>query len=79
MAKVEISKWEIAKMFGLEYLGVVPADKGEYRDMRHTYKYDFHGKEMSVKGWIYEPDSTHEKAAEIVLLAIGKVTARRYE
>lgn len=71
MATIIISSYEIAKLFGLQYIGQLDND---------TYEYYFHEQRLYVAyGWGYDEavdeQEAHEMMGDRVLRAIGKMAA----
>lgn len=78
MAKIEIGSWEIAEKFGLCFMGAKDTTD-KWGDSAWHMVYDFHGGEIKIRedGYSYpNQEDYHEKAAEIVLLSIGRAVAQ---
>lgn len=69
MAKVQISKWDIAQLFGLEFI-LTDHDS----DYQYYYKYNFRGHEIVVQdSWsVGGQEDANEEAAQVVLDLIAK-------
>lgn len=77
MATIKISSYEIARMFGLVYLG----ENDEYEDpVDCSYEYTFHGQYCCVQYGMGDDEAVdeqeaHETMGDRVLAAIGKMAA----
>jgi hypothetical protein len=70
MASVQISKWDVAQVLGLRYMGCEHDATYQYQ-----YDFDFHGKKLSVKEdycTVSDRDTANEYAAEIVIDMIAR-------
>lgn len=76
MANVQISKWEVAEMFGLEYLGEIEVTD-KWHDTGYAYQFKFRdGGTFLIDQNGYDADNLEqgkEWAAEKVLAALGKL------
>lgn len=76
MAKVDISKWDVAEAFGLEYNGFDTVE--EYGYPRYFHQFNLLGKPwMNVfEDWPVENEEhAKEKAAETFLNRVAKLVA----
>lgn len=77
MAKVDISKWDVAEAFGLEYSGYGEVEKDGY--LQYFHKFELLGKPwMNVfEDWEVNGSVTaKEKAAKIFLERIAKLVVQ---
>lgn len=79
MAKIDISAFEIAEKFGLEFQGMVE-DKARLQNgyPREFYTYSFHNVKLEYEHDYYTcstKQEADEEAANDVLMAIGKLAA----
>lgn len=74
MANVNISKWDVAETFGLDYVGCSQVEKDGY--LQNFYKFELLGKPwMNVfEDWdVDSSDSAMEKAAGTFLERVAKL------
>ena len=77
MATVEITKWDIAKALGLQYLGEIEKNTVE-SGYQYAYNYTLNGNYLEVLHGMGDDEAideseAHEVASDLVLKAIGKL------
>lgn len=74
MSKVDISKWNVAEAFGLDYVGTSQVEKDGY--LQYFYKFELLGKPwMNVfEEWdVDNSDDAKEKAAKTFLKRVSEL------
>ncbi len=73
MASVQICKWEVAEMFGLEYLGQTPWDRDKCT-LYYKFKCATGSFQIEENGWDCENEQqAKERAAEKLFAALAKL------